>query len=578
MSSLKSLQRKRGGGSSIGRLLVVLFFVVPLLVMAGLLSFLPQIGNLRSSVYPPQDLVHTTGGGFNTSGIQLYYAAALTAAAQTLNATGVIVNYPLGIVPSQFQTIMNSTNGLIQNFTSQMRLAGITYQIGAEFSKIGNYVDAANQLALAKSQTAKANSTLDSMDASFASMKSEGIQISAVQPRMDTLHGMVDTLFSEIASGTDFVHRVQIGAIIPANLTISASARTVNIGQSIVASGTLHSQGAPLSNQNISITYQGVPVGIATTDSSGNYSLGFVTPSNYTSSANITANFNPTTRYAPVRAVTFVRVSYYTTLLNLTGIPSIVVPGQPYEFRMNITVVPSGAATFPAPPETIHVYLFGRESNITYSGTNSSQFFLTQLLATDSVPNGPSTLVFNSTGDSNYAPLRFGTTVQVARQGISVNMTSPSFVNPFHGFEVKGNVSFGSPGSFVALSDGSVSVSYGNVVLQQRLSSNGTFSISVPPSLSTVLVGGDLSVVVVPDSASVNEYNSTSTVSGLQNSPGASTAILLVVVFALVALNFAFSGYRAKLNRGKSDSPLINRATQDKAGPEHSPTEKNGDS
>ena len=578
MNSMKLLRRNGRGDSSIGRLLVVLFFVVPLLVIAGSISILPQVGNLRSSIYPPQNLVHPTNGGFNVSGIQLYYAAALTSAAETLNATGVIVNYPLGIVPSQFRAIMNSTDGLIQNFTNQIRLAGVTYRTGLASAQIGGYVDAASQLAQAKSETVTTNSTLNSIDASFASMKNEGIPIGAVQPEMNTLHAMVSSLFSEIANEANFVHRVQSGALIAADLTLAVNKTAVRIGQNVVASGTLNSEGAPLSNQNISIAYEGRSVGVATTDSGGNYSMGFVAPANYTSFANITATFNPATRYAPVKAVTFLRVSYYTTLVNLTGIPSVVVPGQPYEFRINITVVPSGSATFPAPQKIIHVYLFGRESNITYTGTASSQFFLTQLLATNSVPDGRSTLVFNSTGDFDYAPLESATTVQVARQSIFVNMTSPSFVNPFHGFGVKGKVTFGSPGNLTVLSGGSVVVSYGNVVLHQRLNSNGTFAINVPPSLNTILVGGDLSVKVIPDSPSIDNYASTSTVAGLQNSPGASTALLLVVVFALVALNFAFSGYRTRGNRAKIDSSLVNRGTQAKTGSEQTRTEERGES
>jgi hypothetical protein len=547
---MKSLaRRKKRGDSSIGKLLLVIVFVIPLIAIAGFLAILPQTGNNRSSVYPPQNLTEPIAPGFNVSGIQLYYADALKAAAQTLNATSVIVGFPVGIVPSQFQAIVQKANNLIQNYTNQMSGAESSYHSGLSLAQFGDYVDAATQLPLASSEARTANSTLYLLDTSFASMNLEGIPTSAVQPGMQTLHGQVSKLFSEVSSEASFVQRVQSGALAAANLTLKADPRTVKIGENITVSGTLYSKHVPLTNQSVSIAYQGIHVGVAITDSTGNFSLGFTTPRNYTSTANITAGFlAPSGKYAPVEAVTFVQVSFYTALLSLTSIPGVVVPGETYGFSLNVTLVPSGSATFPAPPENISSSVFGQESNITYTGTSNPEFFSLQFSVPSNTPDGSSNLAFNSTGDANYAPIQSSTTVQVVRQPISVNVNSPVFVNPFKQFRVSGNTFYGPQGNLTTLSSGVVKVTYGGTTLQQKLDSDGTFSFTLGPNTNTVAAGGALIVTVIPNNASIEIYNSTQIIGGVETSPGASTAILLVLAFACTAVYF---GLQSGMARGK---------------------------
>jgi hypothetical protein len=550
-------QDKRGNGS-IGRVLLALFLLLPLILISGWLSALPQVGNSKSSVYPPSNLTRPVTTGFNLSGIQVYYSQALAAASETLNATGVISTFPLRIVPSQYQSIMNSTDDMIQNLANQLRVSGSDYQLGLTSAQFGDFIDASTQLAAARSDALSANDTFNSLQASFGAIKAAGIPIGQVEPGMNALHGQVSALLSDISGEATLVQRVESGLLAAANLTLSATPATVKIGENLTASGTLKSKGLALDNQSISILYQGRMIGIATTDSAGRYRLGFTAPANYTSVANITASFD-SPEYAPVKAIAFVGVSFYTTIVNLTSVPSLVVPGQSYNLPVNITIVPSGAAAFPAPKETIQAYLLGQKSNITVSG-NSLQLFSMQFAATETTPNGPNVLVFNSTGSKEYAPLSFATQVQVRREPISVSVSSPSEVNPLKSFTVSGKAEVGLRGNQTPLSSGIVKVNFGGKVVQQNLRSDGTFSLTLGPNLNTAITGGKLSITIVPGVSSVNAYSANLTVNGLETSPGASSAIILVIAFVFAALYFALFR-RSKGNKSRSSVFTPEKAT-----------------
>jgi hypothetical protein len=569
-------RKKKSGDSSVGRLLLVIVFVLPLVAIASFLAILPQTGNNRSSVYPPQNLTLPVAPGFNVSGIQLYYADALATAAQTLNATNVIVNFPLGIVPSQYQPLIQNANNLIQNYTNQMRAAESSYNIGFSLAEFGNYVDAAPQLSLANSESKTANSTLYMLDSAFASMSEQGIPASAVRQGMQTLHGQVSKLLSQISSEAALVQRVQSGLLLASNLTVSINPITVKIGENITASGTLHSKHTPLANQSVSISYQGVLVGVAGTDSTGHFSLRFATPKNYTSSANITASFSPSGKYAPVKAVAFAQVSFYATVVSLTGIPNIIVPGQSYAFRLNVTLLSSGSAKLPAPPEIIHAYLFGQESNITYTGTSRQEFFSLQLPATTKLPDGQFNLIFNATGDADYALLQSTTTVQVARQPISVNLNSPAFVNPFKHFTVSGKAFYGPRGNLTPLTGGVVQITYGKTTLEQKLNSDGSFSLTLGPNTNTLVTGGNLTVTVIPSNYGIDSFKSSQIIGGVQTSPGASTAILLVIAFGFVAVYFGLQSNMArKKSEGRGRNPIPSlRRQQDSEFQEYIPAKK----
>lgn len=523
---------------SLGRIILVVLLIIPLLLLPEVISLLPQIGNSTSNVAPPQNLTPPPSSpGFNRTGVEVFYSDVLDAAASTLNATGTIVNYPVGSLPPQYQGMILSTNQIIQNLTSQLRTTGSQYEPAHLAEELGNYATSSTELALAQSDILQANSTLTSLKGAFNKMEQGGIPTSALQSGISLLQGRVSLLSSEISSETSLVEKIQSGKIASTNMTLTVNPSPVKIGQGITCFGSLLSKGSALANESVSIAYNGYNMGVARTDTQGRYVFGFFAPVNYTTATNVTATFAPGGQsYAPSISVVDVGVSFYTPRVIIASAPSSVVPGETYKLSGNISVTTSGGATLPAPEEAIRAYLLGQAFNLTYFGTSPNQTFSIQFVPQRSAPDGPNTLVFNSSGDQNYSPLRSSVTINVNREAIFVQTSYPAIVNPFQSFVVSGEVSYGSKGNSTPLSDGSVILNIGGKLIQENLSSEGTFSIGTKPSLIAMLGGDTFSISVIPGPASIDNYSSTHSFQGVLTNPSYSTVGLLVIFlgFAVV--------------------------------------------
>jgi hypothetical protein len=521
-------------------MLILLLIIVPLLVLPSVLSFLPQLGNFRSIVGPPQSLsTPSSSSGFNITGIATFYADALSVASETLNASSLISSFPVQAIPAQYQAIVNSTNRLIENLTVELLTSENEYRVANFSEELGNYHNSSIELVKAESDVLAANLTYASILSSFDALSQSGVLTGSDQQGLSSLSERISSLFDEIYGETNLVENIENGTIAPTELTLGVNSSTVTVDQGLLASGSLDSKGSPVGNQIISLAYNGYGVGTTKTDSTGEFELSFSTLANYTSSANITARFDSPKAYAPALAIAYVNLSFYTPFINVTSIPQNVVPGQSYEIGGNIFMSPSGPdAFFPAPFQIIEADLFGNVTNITYDGFAPAQPFLLQFVANQSAPDGINTLIFNSSGNAYFAPLYFPVGVVVTRQTPSVALSYHTIVNPFEPFRVSGKIMYGSGGNETALSNGTVVLGIGGRYVEGSLNPDGTFSLAVRPNIATILEGGDFSLQVDPGPVSIDSYSSSYSVVGLLTNSDVSVILILSILFGIAVFYY----------------------------------------
>lgn len=553
-------------------MLLVLVLIILLLLFPGFLSLLPQIGNSSSSVAAPQNLSPPSSSPeFNLTGVEVFYSEVLQTAAQTLNATNVISNYPIETVPSQYQGMILLTNQIIQNLTNQLRAAGSQYKQAFLLEELGNYENSSNELSDAYSYAQTANSTLISLNSAFERMDQSGIPTNDTQSGVNLLEARLFALVGEISSESSLVQKIENGVISPTKLTLKITPSTVKIGEKIFAFGSLFSNSSALPNEQISIAFSGYTMGSTQTNSSGMFQFDFSIPKNYATSANITATFAGGS-YAPAMSIQFVSVSLYTPRVIFTSIPQSVVPGQSYELNGNISVTGSDAS-FPAPQEIFYAYALGQVSNITYLGTMANQTFSLKIFAGNNVSDGTNLLVINSSGDQNYSPLRARVAVDVIREAIYVKLSYPWIANPFSSFKVTGQASYGPEGNSTPLSDGYVVLSLGSQSVRGNLNAQGTFSLTIKPPLSTMLRGAAFSVSVMPGESTIDSYSSTRSFEGILTDPDVSTIGLLVFFFAFVILYYVLLQALFLKNKNKKKTIFFPKQTSSIR-----PNEKQGES
>ena len=400
-------------------------------------------------------------------------------------------------IPPEILDAVNSFNGLVNSTSNLFTVINSQLINASGYISTGRIELARSNLTGAVSNLRVANQTLT--------------QLFSAEPQLAAMAGIPSSLLSQKLQPLETVYKGdsaqadRLLAVVTGLTKFEATATTLAVGQStievgsnVTVSGELTGpSGAPLASRNVTIFFQGKPIGTTPTDGAGRYSAQLPTPFFYQQNASMFASFLPAGNdslvYAPSTSPPVnVTVSFVTPAVSFAA-PDTVYAGQP--FTINGTLSLAGA-----PLKGYTVTLSGfRETALgplltadALTGPDGS--FSVTLTPPTSIEGGSYPLSLKTSSDLDIGPAVISFHVDLVKETPAVTSSVPGLALAGLPITISGTASVNGTG----VAGAQVLNTSPSPTVDAKTSSSGAFSFTVIPPLTTANGAWAYTVEVYP--------------------------------------------------------------------------------
>ncbi len=273
----------------------------------------------------------------------------------------------------------------------------------------------------------------------------------------------------------------------PTELSLSANQATIFVGDSIIASGKLHSNGKPLFQKELTILLDEKPLLSVTTDSDGSYKTDITLPYQYVPDMTLNAEYVPSvpdidTYLASQSPPAVINTMFYTTMLEVSA-PETAHPGLPFTISGQIS------STNGDIDRTIKVLL---DETLLAEATVTGRFSLNTTPPIQ-IPTGKHTLIVAIAPQGRYAGISQSSNINVSNLPIQADIQTPKNVIWPQKIRITGKVYHETN----PVQDALVNINFKGSSNTVRTSTDGSFTASLNAPLDLSLASLQETMVTI---------------------------------------------------------------------------------
>jgi len=284
------------------------------------------------------------------------------------------------------------------------------------------------------------------------------------------------------------LYEIRMVGLLPVELSLEVTPISVFVGEDIIASGRLSSNGEPIADTKLTLLLDNEPV-FVTTGLNGFYATNITVPYKYVSTMTLKAVYEPLGSdiniYPPcISQPVVINTSFYSTLLELV-VPENGYPGLPFTISGQIN---SGGGIV---ERMVRVLL---DDTQLAQETAQGQFNIQVILPTI-VSSGRHSLTVVVVPQRRYAGVSESQSINISKIQIQAEIQRPLFIVIPKTVEVSGEVHFDqSP-----IAGARVKLRFRDYSTEVKTSTRGSFTTNIEVPIDLSLVGGqELEVTIEP--------------------------------------------------------------------------------